>query len=179
LSILCFGIENIKQNIFENFSADDDILSQFVRIIFLVIFLCALPFNIYPVKLCVLNFIEEVRSKRISQDLEASLKENGKSSKSIEDEVSYELHTCVALSLLVLLSVCSLLVDDLRVVFGIIGTFSEAIINFILPGIFLMVTEYKMKTTNWLLIFVGFALSAFGTIYFFTSNYYTLMKLLS
>jgi hypothetical protein len=138
-----------------------------------------LPFNIYPVKVCALNFIEEVRCNRISEDLDKSLKENGKQSKSIEDLVSYRLHTIVVLTLLVLLSICSLLVDDLRIIFGIVGAFSEAIINFILPGIFLMMTEYKLKERNVPLIVLGFAIAAFGIIYFMMSNYYTFMKIIN
>ena len=111
--------------------------------------------------------------------MDRSLKENGKQSKSIEDVVSYKLHTVVVVTLLVLLSVCSLLVDDLRVIFGIIGAFSEAILNFILPGIFLMVTEYRLKSRSIPLIILGFSIAAFGLIYFTLSNYYTVMKMIS
>ena len=143
LSILCFGVDNIKQNIFENLSDSNDFLSQSVKVIFLVIFLCALPFNIYPVKLCVFNFIEEIRSNRISKDLDTFLKGNNTSehkTKGIEDLVSKEFHNGVVISIMVLICIFSLLVDDLRVVFGIIGTFAEAIINFIMPGVLLVVT---------------------------------------
>ena len=73
LSIICFGIDNIKQNVFENMSDSSDFLSQAVKVIFLMIFLCALPFNIYPVKLCVFNFVEEIRSNKISRDLDEFL----------------------------------------------------------------------------------------------------------
>jgi len=48
LSIFCFGIDNIQQNVFENL--DSGILSQSVKIIFLLVFLCAIPFNIFNVK---------------------------------------------------------------------------------------------------------------------------------
>lgn len=53
--------------------------------------------------------------------------------------VSQELHNGVAIGIMVLLCGFSLVVDDLRVVFGIVGTFSEAIINFIMPGVFLLI----------------------------------------
>ena len=76
LSILCFGVDNIKQNIFENLNDSNDFLSQSVKVIFLVIFLCSLPFHIYLVKLFVFNFIEEIRSNRISKDLDAFLEGN-------------------------------------------------------------------------------------------------------
>ena len=61
LSILYFGIENIHQNIFDNFSSEFDFLSQFLKLIFLVIFYCALPFNLHPLKVATFNLVEELR----------------------------------------------------------------------------------------------------------------------
>lgn len=181
LSILCFGVDNIKQNVFENLSDSNDFLSQSVKVIFLVIFLCALPFNIYPVKLCVFNFVEEMRSNRISKDLDTYLAQNNTSSlqktKGIEDLVSKEFHNGVVVSIMVLLCIFSLVVEDLRVIFGIIGTFSEAIINFIMPGVLLLVTERHKKEKNSLHLVVGVVMAVFGFAYFFISNYFTVMKL--
>ena len=65
LSVACFGIENIRQNILGNF--DDNVLSIIVKLTFLVIFLCAIPFNFFPLKVCALNFIEELKQNRISK----------------------------------------------------------------------------------------------------------------
>ena len=182
LSILCFGVDNIKQNIFENLSDSNDFLSQSVKVIFLVIFLCALPFNIYPVKLCVFNFVEEIRFNRISKDLDTFLVNSQNTShqktKGIEDLVSDQFHNGVVISIMVLLCIFSLVVEDLRVVFGIIGTFSEAIINFIMPGVLLLVTQRQKKEKNQLHIGIGLVMAVFGALYFFISNYFTVMKLI-
>ena len=73
MSIKYFGVQNIRQNIFENFSRDFDPLSQMLKLLFLVIFFCALPFNLHPLKVCILNIIEEVRARRISKSLNSKL----------------------------------------------------------------------------------------------------------
>ena len=119
VSIACFGMENISQNIFSNLS-DSGFLSQFVKVLFLLIFICAIPFNFYPVKECVINFIYK------------------------GEQISDKKHTILVLILLFAICATSVFVEDLRVLFGIIGAFSEAITNFILPGLFLAVTEAKM-----------------------------------
>jgi hypothetical protein len=62
----------------------------------------------------------------------------------IEDAVSDRMHQRLVLTLLVIISVSSFLVEDLRLVFGVIGSFSEAISNFVCPGLFLYATELKL-----------------------------------
>ena len=73
MSISYFGMENIRQNIFENFSHDFDPLSQLLKMLFLIIFFCAMPFNLHPLKISMLNIIEEVRANRISKSLNSKL----------------------------------------------------------------------------------------------------------
>ena len=65
-----FGIQNLKQNIFSNFEGHEDLLSQAVKILFLVMFVCAIPFNVHPTKLCFLNIIEEARNGSVSKMLD-------------------------------------------------------------------------------------------------------------
>ena len=79
---------------------------------------------------------------------------------------------------MVMLCITSLIVDDLRVVFGIIGTFSEAIINFIMPGVLLYVIQRHKKEGNTNHSIVGVAMAVFGTLYFFIANYFIIMKLI-
>ena len=63
-------------------------------------------------------------------------------------------------------------------VFGVIGAFSEAITNFFLPGIFLFVTELKMKQLgSFKQAGMGFLLMVFGVVYFSMSLYFIISKL--
>ena len=96
----------------------------------------------------------------------------------IEERVSDEVHNTTAISLLLAITLSSLLVDDLRVVFGVIGAFSEAITNFFLPGIFLFVTELRMKQLgSFKQAAIGFLLMGFGVVYFSMSLYFIIRKL--
>jgi len=74
LSVQCFGIENIHQNVLNNFESNSG-LSLLVKVTFLVIFLCSIPFDFFPLKICTLSFIEELRSQRISRQLRKVLSE--------------------------------------------------------------------------------------------------------
>ena len=71
LAIKCFGMNNIDQNIFVNFDSNaDDWVSSVAKLLFLMIFLCALPFNIHPLKVCTLNFVEELRAQTVSKQID-------------------------------------------------------------------------------------------------------------
>ena len=87
MAISYFGVNNIQQNIFENFSHDFDPLSQLLKVVFLVIFFCALPFNLHPLKICMLSLIEEFRSARISRELNARLGDTGQKASSKDDQI--------------------------------------------------------------------------------------------
>ena len=140
--------------------------------------MCALPFVFFPAKICVLNLIEELRGKRISQELQKQINGEESCSSGIEETVSDEVHNSIAITLLVAITVSSLLVDDLRVVFGVIGAFSEAITNFFLPGIFLFVTELKLRERgSKKQAGIGFLLMVFGVVYFSMSLYFIISKL--
>ena len=65
--------------------------------------------------------------------------------KSIEEEVSETTHTVVVLINLASIAIISMFVTDLTIVFGIIAAFSEAFVNAILAGVFLITTEYNSK----------------------------------
>ena len=116
-----------------------------------------------------LNLIEELRSNRISGNLNKKLKirrtvappdlqedqfiRDGRQQlnasingeKNIEDVVSNETHTAVVVFLHIIIFLMCLFVTDLTIVFGIIGAFSEAFINTILSGLFLICTELKAR----------------------------------
>jgi hypothetical protein len=116
MCICSFGISNISQNVFNNLQ-DSGFLTKFIKVLFLVIFVSAIPYTIYPVKECALNMVSN------------------------KAPVSDQKHTMVALCLLFAISLTSVFVNDLTVVFGIIAAFLEATTHFILPGLFLIITE--------------------------------------
>lgn len=93
-----------------------------------------------------------------------------------DSQISDKQHNILVLTLLFLVCATSVFVDDLRVIFGIIGAFGEAITNFILPGLFLAVTEAKMGKQK-SIICLGVIFVAFGLSYFVASNYYIILKL--
>ena len=68
-----YGIENIKQSLFENLSQDQDILSVGIRVVFLIIFLNNIPFLFYPGKLSILNALQEYRVGYFSKILEENI----------------------------------------------------------------------------------------------------------
>ena len=133
--------------------SDSGFLSQFVKVLFLLIFICAIPFNFYPVKECAINLMFK------------------------DGVISDQQHTLLVLTLLLAICFTSVFVDDLRVLFAIIGAFSEAITNFILPGMFLAITEAKMSKRVGT-IGLGITFVAFGLVYFIASNYYIIVKLI-
>ena len=59
---------------------------------------------------------------------------------SIEDVVSKRTHHSVSVCLLLAVTVSALFTKDLRKIFALVGCFSEALLNFILPGWFLLLT---------------------------------------
>ena len=112
-----------------------------MKLLFLVIFICALPFNIHPARNCFITFIEEIRTGKISSALDQA-RENNTEPPLIEDVVSDNVFVCTVISLQLGLTVVSCIVQDMTVVFGIIAVFSEVLTNNILPGIYLAYTAY-------------------------------------
>ena len=68
VAYLSFGLE-VSPNIFDNLKQDDGIFSIAIRILFLVIFICNLPFTFLAGKECCLIFIMEYREKIITKQI--------------------------------------------------------------------------------------------------------------
>ena len=56
LALNIYG-SDIKMSIFENFQADPDKMTIGIQVLFVIVFMCNIPYNFYPGKLCVLNFV--------------------------------------------------------------------------------------------------------------------------
>lgn len=59
--------ENLNPNIFDNLQNETNIASYFIRLVFLAIFICNIPFVFLPGKECLLMIIDEIKHKTISQ----------------------------------------------------------------------------------------------------------------
>ena len=57
-------------SIFENLKEDNGVLSIGIRLLFLVIFLCNIPYLFFPGKISILNALLEYREKCFSKLLE-------------------------------------------------------------------------------------------------------------
>lgn len=64
---------------------DDGILSVGVRVLFLVIFLCNIPYLFFPGKMSILNALQEYRYKVFSKVLEANIKLKERELAELED----------------------------------------------------------------------------------------------
>lgn len=69
MAIRIYGESGIKQSILDNFAADSNMESVLLRLIFLVIFLCNIPYLFYPGKSCLLSLVMEYRYSLFSQNL--------------------------------------------------------------------------------------------------------------
>lgn len=189
LSMEFFGIKHIDQDVFTNFARDGGWLSMLIIFWFIIIFLCSFPFNFHPLKTCALNFIQEIRTGAISAELQDTFKVGIDASirvtrKPIEDTASDSQHSGVVFTLLIGIAAVALYVKDLTLVFGVIGAFGESLVNFILPGAFLLVTAYKLwdldppnRREYGLQMLAGSIVTGFGIFYFIVSNINTYRKL--
>ena len=109
-----------------------------------MVFICAIPFNIHPTKLCFLNVIEEYRNGSVSKGMDEARK-TGETEK-IEDMVSDTVNATVVMILQLLLALTACLIKDLTIVFGVCSAFSECFTNIIFPGIFLMFTSLMLRS---------------------------------
>ena len=65
--------DDLKPSIFENIKEENDLLSFVLRAIFLLIFLCNIPFVFFPGKECLLTLIMEIKERKVSKALEKEI----------------------------------------------------------------------------------------------------------
>jgi hypothetical protein len=72
LSILALRLygSDVNVNLFENLNADPGLSSVLVRVLFLIIFFCNIPFLFFPGKISIINAIYEYRIAAFSKNLE-------------------------------------------------------------------------------------------------------------
>lgn len=68
--------EKININLFHHLEDDDSFLSRGIRYMFLIIFVCKIPYIFFPGKLALFNIIYEFRTKSISNSMSVSVLHN-------------------------------------------------------------------------------------------------------
>ena len=67
-----FG-ENLHPSIFENLKTEDSLISKQIRVLFLLIFLCNMPFIFFPGRDGILVILDEVKNKAMSKEMKKVL----------------------------------------------------------------------------------------------------------
>lgn len=75
LAVRLYG-SNVNVNLFENLNTDPGFSSVLVRVLFLIIFFCNIPFLFFPGKISIINGIYEYRQEAFSKNLEIQIKKN-------------------------------------------------------------------------------------------------------
>lgn len=68
--------DKININLFTHLEGDDSFLSKGIRYMFLIIFVCKIPYIFFPGKLALFNIIYEFRTKTISNSMSVSVMHN-------------------------------------------------------------------------------------------------------
>lgn len=193
-----FG-DNIQVSLFDNMKDDRGILSVGVRVLFLVIFLCNIPYLFFPGKMSILNALQEWRFQVFSRVLEANIKHKEKmlakqaddfnnasglniSDDELEKEVDV-INDCdnktyygVCFTFLGATVAAALILDDLSLIFGMIAAFSESMLNFVLPGLFFLTGLNYVGINNVCLKLTATVFTCIGLTYFVVSNYFNFVK---
>eukprot|EP00347_Sterkiella_histriomuscorum_P001964 403369990 len=191
--------ENIQPTLFDNLQYETNVASYFIRVIFLAIFICNMPFAFLPGKECLLSMIEEYRNNTISKQIAHSIKikqqqdsnyQELKDEEEEKEQVQYKngaqiakempnkIYFSVTIILFTFQMVCAMLVDDITIVFGFFAAISESATTFFLPAIFYLVSTKIVKKEFDLFSVIGSIIFfILGTALFFFANYHSINKL--
>jgi hypothetical protein len=151
LAVRLYG-SNVNVNLFENLNSDPGFSSILVRVLFLIIFFCNIPFLFFPGKISVINAIYEYRIQAFSKNLEIQIAKNKgeteeEPSKQFDPLLECETKTyyIVCFTYLAGIVAGALAVNDLNFIFGMIAAFNESNLNFVFPGIFFLKAAFYSK----------------------------------
>jgi amino acid permease len=138
LTVLAMNLygTHIQQSIFDNMRSDKGVLTKGVRLLFLLIFCCNIPYLFYPAKLSILNALQEYRLKCFSRAIEKKILTGvAEPTMDVINETDTRTYTLVCVSFGFSAILSSIFIDDLTLVFGFIAAFSETMLNFVFPGL--------------------------------------------
>jgi len=201
LALNLYG-DNIQVSLFDNMKDDRGILSIGIRILFLVIFLCNIPYLFFPGKMSILNALQEYRFSVFSTVIEANIKQKEKELARQADDFNNAsgldgiseideakevdvINDCdnktyygVCFGFLAAVVGAALALDDLSLIFGMIAAFSESMLNFVLPGLFFLTGLSYIGVSKPILKIAASLFTLLGFTYFVVSNYFNVVKFL-
>ena len=111
-----------------------------VRLIFLVMFTCTVPYLMFATKLCFINLYVELSSWKLSESMSQNRVYN------VVEEVDESVNKSIVVALKLAIAAVAILCDDLTKMFSVPAAMSESLANAILPGLFLFSTAYMIRT---------------------------------
>ena len=84
-------------------------------------------------------------------------------------------HYTISVAYLALIVITAIKIDDLTLMFGMISSFAECMLNFIVPGSILILGAWK-ELSNRMRVIV-FLYLLYGVAYFCTSNTFNVIKI--
>jgi hypothetical protein len=178
LAMNIYGEHNIQASIFENLKQDQsNPLSIGIRLLFLVIFLCNIPYLFFPGKLSILNAYQEYQQRCFSSAIEKRMRKCDLNLLEEEEPLDVvaltddQTYYAINLGFLLAIITSAILIDDLTIVFGMIAACSESLLNFVFPGLFYLCGANKETPKVPVMVFI-----MAGCCYFTVSNYYNMLK---
>lgn len=98
----------------------------------------------------------------------------------IQDRVPTLVYTFLTVTLFTLQIVFAILIDDITLIFGFFAAIAETVYNFILPGLFCLISSRiagKKCDLKWTIL--SYLFIAIGTVFFIASNIRNIQKILS
>ncbi len=197
LAYYCYG-ESIQPSIFDNIKSESSIGSYITRLLFLVIFICNIPFLFLPAKECILVMIDEIQNRTVSMAIMKSidhmhngplLDASNQSHKFYDDDndfkvanisqtVSDRVYFITSITLFITVVLGGILINDLTIIFGFLASFSESLLNFILPGVLYIIScQIKKRPASPVLLIVSLVFIILGVILLIGGTYHTILKI--
>ena len=170
-------------------------MSYITLCFFFILFCSGLPFVFFGGKKALMVVIFEYKTSTFSERLERQIAEYkgslGPEHRQIKENAPKDFDPmidsdektfkAVCLSYLGVIILVAYLIDNLGIVFNLIGAYSSCIMNFIFPGIFFLrsidYAQSKQYDFKWKLSVVAYSL--IGTSMFLLTNYYVVKGAIS
>ena len=149
MAISAFGLDNIQASIFDNFTPDMGAGAIVVRLMFLIMFTCTIPYLMFACKMCFMNLYAEISACKVSEAMAKNEVYN------VLDEVDESVNKTIVVVLKLIIAFVAIVSENLTKMFSVPAAFSESLANMILPGLFLFSTSYMIRSkisTPWLVL---------------------------
>lgn len=156
LALYTFG-SGVESSVLNNIDLETTVSSYIIRLSFMIILACHIPYIFFSGKESLLIMVDEYRRRSMSYALELTLQNavmsevHGKQARLTQpkhEKMPYMdmeswLYTVLTLSIFATTVLCSIVIPTVQVVFAFISAISISAINFWLPGIFYILALKK------------------------------------